>query len=152
MQRGQAHLQAVALAARAQESRQGAAVARREREEQRLAYWIRPSEPMVSGEVSADDIFEFDFRSVVQVIAADPSISEPGCVLEQHESIALAPHRELLGPDAQPAEDEPLATGENIIELTPVPGSRCERATVLGGGPFTALPCSIEYELTAYAP
>ncbi len=105
-----------------------------------------------------------------------PNVDTGQCTLQRVEtlSVRLNPSSNADAPDADssdaglPDRSEEEATSETSdasteettdmalegthrIELTPVSGSFCDTATATLGGPYTSLPCDLEYELRGTA-
>ncbi len=129
------------------------------------AVWRQAGAPLVYGTVSPTGTWEVQQSVVQDVYDPDPITGTAGCALTQTETIRLegAP----LPIDAPPAQDaaaadagDPIDAGatqgspgemNGTLEIVFVPtaGSDCSPSVSAFGGPFTALPCRVRYDLTA---
>lgn len=124
------------------------------REEQGQAFWRRPDFPVVSG-TALDGTYRFRSQARIVVIAADPDpdFGHPGCTVTQSEvvEVILEPVDSDAGaPTAdagEPEEPSMHLEGTHTIDIAPDVGSSCAPATAALGGPFLALPCSVDYTL-----
>ncbi|MFW6051193.1 MAG: hypothetical protein ACODAU_08460 [Myxococcota bacterium] len=117
------------------------------------AWWRRPDAPLVEGTVDADGVYSFRSQARRTVIEPDPDAGDPGCVVEQAETVEAR----LLGTDADAGTPEAgmgdaaapptMLEGTHVIDLSPVAGSDCTAALAVSGGPFRALPCNVDYTL-----
>ena len=128
--------------------------------------WILGQPPGTTGELDDTGTFRFLRQSTHEAVA--PSAAEPeqpeqywsntpgapaaaGCSLVIEEEVA----GQVAFPDAGAnaagdASSQDLAHLEalNRITIRPQPGGDCQKAFAVAGGPFQALPCYAEYELT----
>ena len=120
------------------------------------AYWRRPNAAIVNGSHTGDD-YRFRTESSVPIYAADEATGTPGCTVAQIESIRVTARSESM--DGGVPNDLGTSTGDagvansafrgtNVIEIIPTGGSNCLRAVAISGGPFLALPCRVEYDLS----
>jgi hypothetical protein len=124
-----------------------------------IAQWSVPRGALVNGTVDHEGTITFTSRSTQVVRPEEPGLLDPGCVVVQDEMLTIAPTGNLDGGVAAPdgGVDAGLwesprydtLEGTHRIDLRPSPGSDCTPEVVGAGGAFQALPCAIEYELTA---
>ena len=111
---------------------------------------------IVNGSHTGDD-YRFRTESSVPIYAADEATGTPGCTVAQIESIRVTARSESM--DGGVPNDLGTSTGDagvansafrgtNVIEIIPTGGSNCLRAVAISGGPFLALPCRVEYDLS----
>jgi len=121
------------------------------------AYWRRPNAAIVNGSHTGDD-YRFRTELAVQLYPADVNTQTPGCTLAQIETIQVTAKSAegdggvpndlgtAMGDAGVPASS--AFRGTSVIELVPTAGSNCLGAVAIGGGPFLALPCRVEYDLS----
>ena len=146
------------------------------RDQSGVGIWILNQPPGVTGRLSDDGTFQFEYgseytaiepggsastepRNVAEFLAfeSQPSAPTPGCRLRIQENIsgrAIATSRPPAGGDAgQLPTSDPGTTGADLsainrIEIVPMAGSDCRPALAVQGGPFHDLPCQAQYRLT----
>ena len=122
------------------------------------AYWRRPTAAIVNGSHTGD-VYRFRTEVPVTLYGPDPTTGTAGCTLAQVETILVTAKTSEVGDggvgtpndqgsaDAGAAESD-LFRGQSVIELVPTAGSNCLGAVAVAGGPFLALPCRVEYDLS----
>lgn len=117
------------------------------------AVWRRPSAAIVNGSHTGDD-YRFRTEVQVQLYGPDEVNQTAGCVLAQVETIRVTAKSSVSDGDLGTSTgDAGVAAnsafrGTSVIELSPTAGSNCLRAVAISGGPFLALPCRVEYDLS----
>ncbi len=137
------------------------------RTEDGTGLWRTVDGPLTYG-VVRDNVWEFDTTATIPVYEGNPTEGTPGCALTQVETIMLeetAPESDDAGmpddggmhdagapdvgtDDSEDNEDGLVMTGTSVITYTPTAGSNCTPSLVIAGGPFDALPCALEYDLS----
>ncbi|MEZ4232101.1 MAG: hypothetical protein R3B89_23190 [Polyangiaceae bacterium] len=100
-------------------------------------FWLNGEEP-VSGSLAADGVsFAFDTSAQIQLIEPGPGV--PGCAVVRTDRASgqLDSSEEVLG-----------FSGRLGYGFVPAAGSDCTQALGVEGG-FYALPCEIQYEMSA---
>jgi hypothetical protein len=146
------------------------------RDDQGTGIWYLAEPPSISGALGADGAFHFTHNQRAEVeapgtrtvtdpddpndfLAPEPDIevNVAGCQMGIVESIDGALFRDSRGdggigaPGAVESGDGEVfadLTATNMIEVSVMPGSDCKKSLAANGGPFLALPCVAEYQLT----
>lgn len=127
------------------------------------AYWQQWGGSTFAG-VEDDGRYTFQISQSWVVIEPDRFRGYVGCSVTQRDVFTFEVDviEPTTDPDGGVPEDasmerdadaglEPLSftmTGSQITEIAPVTGSDCTPAVAATGGPFTSLPCRVEYVLT----
>ncbi len=132
-----------------------------------LAYWQTRGGLRITGTL-LDDTYRFHVSQQLVLINAQPSIGYPGCIVTREDVIVLEE-----SPDTNKASQADAGTdagsdggsdggtdggvpapleleGINTAEFAPLPGTNCTPALAVEGGPFQALPCRVEYDMTGF--
>lgn len=128
-----------------------------------VAYWHRDGIGLASG-TYANGHFHFVDQQDIQAYGADAGPGgPPGCVLRQTETIdgdlMLGARDGGEDDDAAPTDVEDAGAdagvrssgfaATDVIQLSIAPGSDCSAIFATNGGPFTTLPCSVHYDVSA---
>ena len=116
------------------------------RRDETMAIWRRPEAPIIYGVVDEDEEWRFEIQNAIPAYDRDPVSGRGPCVFEQIETIELTAHV----PDGLPNEDdededEVVYEGSSTVVIRPAAGYDCGPSLAVNGGPFNALPCSVEY-------
>lgn len=114
------------------------------REDDASGYWLFGDRAPSPGTLDDEGNFLFQQRGGWTLIDPRPELGYAGCHVTQLETIDGKIERDPL---ALTADDDAL-TGSNTIDVVPVRGDDCSPALASQGGPFFALPCRIEYEIS----
>lgn len=140
-----------------------------------VAYWHRGDTPVANGTYSSDGHFHFVSQQDVQAYASRTA-GAPGCSLREIQTIdgtlALGPSdagvEDVDGDagalDASVSRDAQVLagdggpdagvhstgfTGTDTIQISIAPGSDCSAIFATNGGPFSMLPCTATYAMSA---
>lgn len=115
------------------------------------AYDVPASRPQPAGEVIEEDI-----DKLADPNTYDTSRPAPPCRLLITESIVGTLLRDSRTPNDTGTSDAGMSStdetaadlvAENVIAMSPAPGSNCARTLASAGGPFLGLPCRAHYDL-----
>jgi hypothetical protein len=127
------------------------------------AFWHRGDTPVASGTYDPSGHFHFVDQQDVVAYGVDAGTGAQGCVLREIETIdgmlALGYADAGVDAPANPGDGGGIDagvhstgfTGTDVIQITIAPGSDCTLIFASNGGPFSTLPCSASYTLTATA-
>lgn len=127
------------------------------------AYWHRGDTPIASGTYTSDGHFHFVSQNDVQAYGTDAGPGgPPGCALREIETIdgtltlgagdaglEAGANDDALDGGADAGISNTGFTGTDTIQLSITPGSDCSAIFATNGGPFSTLPCSAVYDVTA---
>lgn len=128
-----------------------------------IAYWQRGDTPIASGTYESTGHFHFIAQQDVYAYGADAGPTPP-CYLRETQTIdgTLALGAPDAGIDAAQSSDASSGgvdagvrstgfTGTDTIQLSIAPGSDCTALFAQNGGPFTTMPCTATYAMSATA-
>lgn len=109
-----------------------------------VPYWRRDGLLPIDGIASSDGSLQFEFRQTFS-LAPNPDGMGQQCFMVQTEWVSVT----LLG-DGTMDSDAGVQSdlqGTNIIRWAAADEASCAYATTAHGGPFQALPCTVNYSL-----
>lgn len=115
------------------------------REDDGTGYWLFGDREPRPGRLDDDGNFSFEQRGGWTLVEPRPDVGYGGCRVAQLETIDGRLGR--LGAGADAGDDSALS-GTNTIDVVPLQGDDCSPALGAQGGPFLALPCRVQYELS----
>jgi hypothetical protein len=138
------------------------------RAEGTVAYWHRGDTPIASGTYTSAGHFHFVSQQDVPAYGGDAGVGGPvGCTLRETQIIdgmlALGALDAGVAVDASSSSDGGLDagpdagvhstgfTGTDTIQISIAPGSDCSLLFATNGGPFSTLPCTAAYDMSATA-
>lgn len=125
-----------------------------------IAYWQRGDTGIASGTYESNGHFHFVAQQDVYAYGADAGPTPP-CYLRETQTIdgTLALGAADAGIDAQASDGGAGGvdagvhstgfTGTDTIQLSIAPGSDCTYLFAQNGGPFSAMPCTATYAMSA---
>ncbi|HJL04547.1 MAG TPA: hypothetical protein RMH85_02485 [Polyangiaceae bacterium LLY-WYZ-15_(1-7)] len=119
------------------------------RRDEGMAIWRRPDAPVVYGTIDTEDTWTLSTTTTIPVWEPDPTTGDPGCALDQTETLSFRVVEGEGSPDAATTQATRVEGGTQEIRFIPSIGTNCSAALRVTGGPFDTLPCSVRYTFDA---